>query len=181
MRVLGLDCATRLGWAYWDGKRRESGVQLFDLKPGDSPGMRWVRFNTWMSEWFLSNRLQPNDLIVYEQTLGRFATSQSQVQIAAGFVTRVQEWASVQRCEHSAIHVGTLKKFVTGRGNANKELMTATVEQRWTPGRACIDDNEADAIALLEYARTNLVLEPARTRLVPSSSEAKEKSKHETV
>lgn len=41
-----------------------------------------------------------------------------------------------------------LKKWTTGNGNAPKELMVATVEERW--GLGITDDNEADAVALLK-------------------------------
>ena len=54
-------------------------------------------------------------------------------------------------CEKKGIpyegqHVGTIKKFATSRGNANKDAMLAAVRS-W--GYEPADDNEADAIALL--------------------------------
>ena len=45
--------------------------------------------------------------------------------------------------------VGTIKRFATGRGNADKAAMMAAVTAR---GFAPADDNEADAIALLLWA-----------------------------
>jgi Holliday junction resolvasome RuvABC endonuclease subunit len=45
--------------------------------------------------------------------------------------------------------VGTIKRHVTGRGNADKVAMVAAVRAR---GFKPADDNEADALALLLWA-----------------------------
>ncbi|MEY3082847.1 MAG: hypothetical protein RJA94_2832, partial [Pseudomonadota bacterium] len=45
--------------------------------------------------------------------------------------------------------VGTIKRFATGKGNADKQAMIAAVRER---GFESADDNEADAIAILLWA-----------------------------
>ena len=45
--------------------------------------------------------------------------------------------------------VGTIKRFATGKGNADKAAMIAAVRGR---GFEPADDNEADAIAILLWA-----------------------------
>ncbi|MCX8006193.1 MAG: hypothetical protein N2688_14785, partial [Burkholderiaceae bacterium] len=50
---------------------------------------------------------------------------------------------------YEGVPVGTIKRFATGRGNADKAAMIAAVRAR---GFAPADDNEADAIALLLWA-----------------------------
>ena len=45
--------------------------------------------------------------------------------------------------------VGTIKRFATGKGNADKTAMIAAIRARGFPPA---DDNEADAIALLLWA-----------------------------
>ena len=50
---------------------------------------------------------------------------------------------------YEGVPVGTIKRFATGKGNADKTAMTATMRAR---GFAPADDNEADAIALLLWA-----------------------------
>jgi len=47
------------------------------------------------------------------------------------------------------VPVGTIKKHATGKGNAGKEDVIASVTAR---GHAPVDDNEADALALLHWA-----------------------------
>jgi Holliday junction resolvasome RuvABC endonuclease subunit len=49
----------------------------------------------------------------------------------------------------TGVPVGTIKKFATGRGNASKEEMIAAAKSR---GFEPVDDNEADALAILFLA-----------------------------
>jgi len=47
------------------------------------------------------------------------------------------------------VPVGTIKKFLTGQGNANKQAM---IDAARAEGFSPADDNEADAIAILLWA-----------------------------
>jgi len=47
------------------------------------------------------------------------------------------------------VPVGTIKKHATGRGNANKLMMITAMQAL---GHNPVDDNEADALALLRWA-----------------------------
>jgi Holliday junction resolvasome RuvABC endonuclease subunit len=49
------------------------------------------------------------------------------------------------------VAVGTIKKHITGKGNASKQAVIKAVEAKWYRPQ---DDNEADAIALLDYVLT---------------------------
>ena len=48
--------------------------------------------------------------------------------------------------------VGTIKRHITGRGNADKDAVIAAVRAL---GFDPADDNEADALALLHWALAN--------------------------
>jgi Holliday junction resolvasome RuvABC endonuclease subunit len=148
VNILALDLGTTTGWAYREGARIESGVQTFDVKRGESPGMRYVRFNRWLDEMM---RLRRGALLVFEQAHHRGGAA---TEVAAGFSTRVLECAARLDLEHAAVHTATLKKFATGKGNAKKAEMLGAVCRRW---KAVTDDNEADAIALLYYAIAEIV------------------------
>jgi crossover junction endodeoxyribonuclease RuvC len=156
MRILALDLGTRTGWALWDGYRRESGVQLFEVKRGESPGMRYVRFRRWLQDVTIArggigvSDFPRLDLIVFEQAHHRGGAA---TEVAAGFSTRVLEHCAEWKIEHTSIHTATLKKATCGKGNASKEEMLAAVAAKW---KAVTDDNEADAIALLYYAIAEL-------------------------
>ncbi len=55
-------------------------------------------------------------------------------------------WAEHHSIPYSGVPVGTIKKHATGKGNADKAAMMAAVTAL---GFAPLDDNEADALALL--------------------------------
>jgi Holliday junction resolvasome RuvABC endonuclease subunit len=151
VRILALDLSTRTGWALGSGERYESGVQAFDLKRGESPGMRYVRFRRWLEEV-----LPSVELVVYEQVVpapAKFGGASAR-ELAYNFAGRVQEVCALRGIEHTNVWPSSLKKWTTGKGNASKELMVAFVVAKWKPVR---DDNEADAIALLHYAQAEIV------------------------
>lgn len=154
MRILALDMATKTGWAMKVSYGLESGVQDFTPKRGESSGMRYLMFRRWlygMSEGGI-------DLIVYEQNFRRGGHAS---EVAAGFSTRVQELCAENRIEHAQVNVLTLKKWATGSGRAEKPAMIAAAcKFKWPtqqPATWRLDDNEADAILLLQYAIKEIV------------------------
>ena len=127
--------ATKTGWATNVG--RTSGVQTFDVKRGESPGMRFLRCRAWLNE--MLNLLGSIDLIAYEQAHHR-----------GGHATSV---CAEQGIESMPVHTATLKKWATSKGNANKQLMIEAARARgWDPA----DDNEVDSALLLEYVLRKL-------------------------
>lgn len=177
MNVLALDLATRTGWALVRNGHIESGVQVFDIKRGESPGMRYLRFRVWLEGITADSVSQAAmvDLIVYEQTVPAPAkfSSASTREIASGFATRVQEQCAALGIDHVPVYPSTLKKFVTGKGNAKKlEVIDTVIRRGWVPRPIrALDDNEADAIALLYYARAWIVptVEGESARLMADS------------
>lgn len=166
MNVFALDLGTRTGWALWDGFRLESGVQVFDVKRGESPGTRYLRFNRWLDGMVFAQATNGQGIeesvgpprvavIVYEQPF--VMRSGAAAEITLGFATRVQEFCARHHLDHLAVNGMTLKKWTTGKGNADKKAMLDAVTRRW---RRVEDHNEADAVALLYYAQAEVV--PAR-------------------
>jgi len=156
VNVLALDLGTRTGWALCEGGRIESGVQVFDVKRGESPGMRYVRFNRWLAGMYVGGPSSP-DIVVYEQTHNRGGAA---TEVAAGFATRVQEWAATYGVQHAAVHSATLKKFTTGSGRGQKDAMhSAALAHGWLAHDRLgdWDDNRVDAICLLHYALAEIV------------------------
>jgi len=64
-------------------------------------------------------------------------------------VATVQAWCAEHGIEHAAVHSATIKKHATGKGNAGKQEMVAAMQAL---GFRPEDDNEADALALLDWA-----------------------------
>jgi len=144
VNILALDLGTRTGYASFSDNRVESGVKDFPLGRGDSPGMRFIRFNRWLVDMIA---LTWPALITYERPhlRGGYATD-----LLVGFATRVQERCAEAGIECEAVHSATLKKAATGSGRAGKDAMIAAAEERF--GKSVTDDNEADALCLLWMA-----------------------------
>lgn len=110
--------------------------------------MRFLRFRAWFKE--LCNELVLPQVIVYESPHHRGGAA---TEVAYGFLTEVKTRAATQSIELMPVHSQTLKKAMTGSGNASKAAMTAEAKKR---GFNPQDDNEADACLLLEYAKGEL-------------------------
>jgi len=144
MNILAIDTGTHCGWASCVNGQVESGVQHFELGRGDSPGVRFMHFRSWLELMML--RISP-ELVIYERPLlfGGYATD-----LLVGFVTRIQEECARRGIEHQAVQVSTLKKAATGSGRAAKAAMIKAASEYF--GREIKDDNEADALMLLWIA-----------------------------
>ena len=68
---------------------------------------------------------------------------------------------STERMEFGNVHSATLKKFATGRGNAQKDDMIDAALKKWPElvKRMPLDDNEIDARWIYEYARVTKRIE----------------------
>jgi Holliday junction resolvasome RuvABC endonuclease subunit len=144
MRFLALDLATSTGWAT-NYPAVESGTQVFDVKRGESPGMRYLRFRAWLES--MISACQP-EVLVYEQTHQRGGAA---TEIAAGLATRVQEMAAQHGLQHVALHSSSLKKHATGSGRAGKPEMMAAASTFY-PGQVIRTDDQGDALCLLHWA-----------------------------
>ena len=145
VRILALDLGTRTGWAFSDGKRIESGVQVFDLQRGESPGMRFIAFMRWLDKMF---EMTAFGLCAFEQShhRGGYATH-----LGENLVGRVEEFCAQMKIEHASVHSATLKKWITGKGNADKSALMIEANHRF-PDRNVTDQDEADALCVLAWA-----------------------------
>lgn len=142
VNILALDMSTKTGWA--TNINRTSGVQTFDVKRGESSGMRFLHCRAWLNE--MINLLDCLYLIVYEHAHHRGGPATA---CCVGLISTVQMFAAEYGIELMAVHTGELKCWATSKGNAGKPQMIEAAKGRgWAPA----DDNEADAALLLEYA-----------------------------
>lgn len=146
MNILTLDCGTKTGWASLVDGRIESGVQDFSLKRGESKGIRFLRFNTWLVG--MLELIKPH-IVVYE--LAHFRGGHA-TEILVGMTTRIEEFCEERGIEYSSVHSATLKKFATGGGRANKEDMITTAQVKFNRPDLSSDD-EADALHALAWGR----------------------------
>lgn len=153
MNILALDLGTTTGWAlrtttgYELGKPLDgivSGTMNFKPQRFEGGGMRFVRFRRWLGE------LVPVDAVYFEEV--RRHAGVDAAHAYGGFLAHLTAWCEERGIPYQGVPVGTIKKAWTGRGNADKAAMIAEARSR---GFTVADDNEADAIALLDWALKN--------------------------
>jgi hypothetical protein len=66
-----------------------------------------------------------------------------------GYLAHLTAWTEMFKIPYRGVPVGTIKRHATGRGNADKDAVIAAVRAL---GFDPVDDNEADALALLNWA-----------------------------
>ncbi len=138
--ILALDLGTTTGYAVGTPDNVITGT--FNLAPGrgDGGGMRFVKFRARLLELHASMKV---DIVFYEEVRKHRGTAAAHVY--GGLQAVLTAWCEEMNIPYEAVPVGTIKKFATGKGNADKDAMKAAVRQ-W--GYEPADDNEADAIAL---------------------------------
>ena len=146
MKILALDTGTKTGWAVNETGTVVSGVQDFSLKRGESPGMRFLMFRNWLQKMLDSTM---PDMVIYERAHHRGGAA---TEVGVGLMTHVQGVCAENGVEYVALHSSALKKHATGKGNCSKEdMMRAATEKGWNYE----DDNESDALWLLDYGLKN--------------------------
>jgi Holliday junction resolvasome RuvABC endonuclease subunit len=143
--VLALDLGSTLGWALTISGQAMSGTESFKLGRFEGGGMRYLRFVRWLDD--LMRFTGPISTVYFEEV--RRHKGADAAHAYGGFMAQLTAWCERHAVPYQGVPVGTIKKFATGKGNANKEAMIDAAK-RW--GHAPTDDNEADALALLHWS-----------------------------
>ena len=149
--ILALDLGTTTGWAlHTDAGQVVSGSGSFKPSRFEGGGMRFLRFKRWLTE--LKSATEPHRVgAIYFEEVRRHAGVDA-AHCYGGFLGVLTAWCEHHQIPYSGIPVGTIKKHATGKGNADKAAMVAAARAR---GFDPADDNEADALALLELVMRN--------------------------
>ncbi|WP_045758558.1 crossover junction endodeoxyribonuclease RuvC [Xanthomonas albilineans] len=143
--ILTLDLGTHTGWAlqHLDGTIN-SGTEHFTPQRFEGGGMRFLRFKRWLNEVLSTcNHIHT----VYFEEVRRHAGVDA-AHAYGGFMGHLTAWCEHHQIPYQGVPVGTIKKHATGKGNASKDDMIASARRR---GHTPIDDNQADALALLHW------------------------------
>lgn len=140
--ILSLDIATHCGWC----TASAHGVWDFSLKRDESSGIRLLRFRHKVSELI---DLEKINIVSFERTAG-FHKSALIVQAELHGVLKIllEDKGIVYR----AFSASEIKKFATGKGNANKQLMIKSAQDKL--GYEGEDDNTADAMWIYQLTKT---------------------------
>ena len=150
--ILALDLASRVGWA----ECNESGDISSGVVPLPTPDP-----GPCLSSWciWLRHRLTERkpDFLVFEQSLpqGRgLRTTQATVIRLVSLIGITEMVAYEHRVKCAHVNVMTWRKHFTGKGRwkTSKEGKRAVVRMCRQLGFSPLDDNEADALGILDYA-----------------------------
>lgn len=150
MNILALDPATHCGWAHSSGP---SGTWDLSVRRDESGGMRFIRLLGKLGE------VRKNcgvDLLVYEAARHAAPKMQGALVVQAQIQGVILTWCEQHAIEYRGYSPTEIKKHATGKGNAPKPAMISAAKTRWH--RSSIDDNEADALWLLDLAASTLVV-----------------------
>jgi len=139
--IIALDLGTKLGWSTNKGGTITSGTENFAPGRFEGGGMRYLRFRRWISSTI--SIIEPEE-IVFEECRRHIGTDASHAYGA--FMGQLTAHCEEHHVPYRGIPVGTIKKHICGRGNANKQAVILAVQKL---GFNPADDNEADAIAML--------------------------------
>ena len=107
--------------------------------------MRCLRFKRWLNE--VRSACHPINAVYFEEV--RRHAGVDAAHAYGGFMGHLTAWCEHHGIPYQGVPVGTIKKHVTGKGNASKAEVIAAIKTR---GYLPDDDNESDALALLLWA-----------------------------
>lgn len=149
--ILALDLGTNTGWALlqpinpWN-YQVTSGTISFKNDRFAGGGMPYLRFGKWLNEIKqLSNEITA---VYFEEVRRHLGVDAAHAY--GGFMATLTAWCEDNNIPYQGVSVGTIKQYATGKGNANKQAVINAIKAK---GYNPKDDNEADALALMEYAK----------------------------
>ena len=141
MVVLGLDLGTTTGWAVWDDGVRASGMWLLKPPRGAAFGYHFREFGVLVRGVVVHDEV---GLVAYEDVKAHAGTLAAHVY--GGFLAILEVACGDLGVRALGVGVGSVKKYATGKGNADKELMVLAARRRWPEWkREKYDHNESDA------------------------------------
>jgi len=148
MNILAIDLGTQCGWALSTPDYIRSGSESLHPRSKESSAHRWLKFRRLLSE--TKQSVDEIHVVYYEIVHAHAKGAIQAAHIYGGFLAHLETWCELQHARLEAVGVGTIKRNWTGKGNADKATM---IEGARIRGLRVKDDNEADALAILEYAR----------------------------
>lgn len=166
-RIVGLDPAQSFGWAWFDVKTgpRIDQSGTWKLKVGSSVKASPGGYKFSQAYKLITGLISPDGqtVIYYEKAARHVGTAAAHA--AGGYYAMIQA-VGYDNCVHThAVSVGSVKKFATGKGNADKAMMIETANEEWgvlsgaqAAGShiAHNEDDRADALWVAAYGLKSL-------------------------
>jgi Holliday junction resolvasome RuvABC endonuclease subunit len=155
MKILAIDPATKCGWAHSVGA---SGVWDLSIRRDESGGMRLLRLRAKLNAVFDDVGV---DVLVFEAARNAAPKMQGALSVQSELQGVIKLWCHDNGVEYRGYSPSEIKKHATGKGNANKDAILKAARQRW-PDVEIVDDNQADALWLLDLAQKELEVGESR-------------------
>ncbi|WP_264953815.1 crossover junction endodeoxyribonuclease RuvC [Wolbachia endosymbiont (group A) of Endotricha flammealis] len=144
MSILTLDLGKQTGWAILTDGVIQSGSKNFHGSRFSGGGMHFLNFRRWLNE--MRERFSDIEAVYFEEVRRHLGTDAAHCY--GGFLAHLTAWCEENNIPYQGVPVKTIKRFITGKGNASKsEVIEAVRGKGFFPQ----DDNEADALALMFY------------------------------
>jgi Holliday junction resolvasome RuvABC endonuclease subunit len=153
-RILALDPATKCGFAHSCGA---SGTWDLSVRRDESSGMRLIRLVSKLNK--IAEEVGV-DIVVFEAARHAAPGMQGALVCHAELQGQIKVWCDRLTIQYRGYSPTEIKKHATGKGNANKEKMIVAARDKW-PHKGIVDDNECDALWLLDLAASELSPAPA--------------------
>lgn len=143
--ILCLDFGKTMGWAIYKNETIFSGTENLQPKRISGSGIPFLRFKQWLDGLIKNGDTYQS---VYFEDVRRHLGVHA-AHVYGAFWGTLTAWCEDHEIPYEGVGVGTIKKHATGKGNVKKPDMIAAMQAKgFTPK----DDNEADALALLQWA-----------------------------
>ena len=146
MKILALDPATKCGWAHSCGA---SGTWDLSVRRDESGGMRLIRLKSKLKEIRKSEGI---DLLVFEAARNQGPRMQGALVVQSELQGVIKLFCEVWEIPYRGYSPTEIKKHATGKGQCGKNVMLEAAQKRW-PDRLFVDDNEVDALWLLDLTK----------------------------
>ncbi|WP_168464967.1 crossover junction endodeoxyribonuclease RuvC [Wolbachia endosymbiont of Ctenocephalides felis wCfeT] len=143
MQILTLDLGKQTGWAILHNGVVHSGSESFHSSRFNGGGMKFLSFRNWLEQ-----KLENISAVYFEEVRRHLGTDAAHCY--GGFLAHLTAWCEEHNIPYKGVPVKTIKRFIAGKGNASKNEVIQAVQDR---GFCPVDDNEADALALMFWAR----------------------------
>lgn len=147
--ILALDLGTTTGIAILNSGNIKSYTKNFKATRFQSADRRFFNFRNHLKD-IQDSLLLGINVVYFEEVRSHIGNDAAHCY--GGFKAALTMFCEDNNIPYQGVAVGTIKKHITGKGNANKEKVIKAVQDL---GHNPKDDNEADAIALLYYAMEN--------------------------
>ena len=143
--VLALDPGLSLGWALRtpDGLVTHGTLDLRSRR-FEGGGMRYLRFRQWLTE--VKSAVETLEAIYFEEVRAHRGVDAAHVY--GGLVATLTAWCEHHGIPYAGVPVGTWKRDLTGKGNADKAAVMAAVRNL---GYAPETQDEADALGVFHH------------------------------